>query len=350
MVVANLTFTSKKSVSVGGTANRFIRKIRLPRVLTAIVASLLLSSQAIVASSLAISLGYGLQVNAFLNSTLKPSLQNLVQNQSARPLVGQSNGTDYNSNWSMTPSEGSVSPYLFMSLPEIRLSSSWRAGKGELGFFSSLTGVVPQTSAYYLGSLQLKETGAASPCSGINYANCPLAAVGFVGSSGTALYDTEVRTNFRSFNASAGLTYAWKLVPRWGGELALQAELGVNIQALSATTQFNAARCTSGASSPCAALSQSRVVQGELKTQSDYALGPQLGMSLRYTRPNAFWFAELGTVVTVLFMRVQNVGYTNFVAGGTVAFTQSASELGIAPVQDSVTVLPAVVLRLGVFL
>lgn len=297
-----------------------------------------------------ISLGYGMQLNSMLNSTLKSNLQKLVLNQGAQPLVGQSVGTDYSSNWSGSASDGDVVPYALVSLPEIRITSSWVAGNNILGFFTALTGIVPQTSAYYLGGTQLKETSAASPCSGVNYANCPLAAMGFVGSGGTAIYDTEVRTNLRSFNISGGLTLAKKLGNKWSGEVLLQAEFGVNIQQFSATTQFAATRCTTGASAPCAQSSQSRVVQGELKTQSNYALGPQLGVNARYERPQSAWFFEAGLTVVVLFSRLENVGYTNFVAGGSVAFTQSASALGIDAVQNNIAVLPAVVLRAGFYL
>ena len=297
-----------------------------------------------------ISLGYGLQLNSMLNSTLKGNLQKLVLNQSAQPLVGQSVGTDYNSNWSGSASDGNIAPYALVSLPEIRVTSSWSAGNHSLGFFTALTGIVPQTSAYYLGGMQLKETGAASPCSGVNYASCPLAAMGFVGSGGTAIYDTEVRTNLRSFNISGGFTFARKLRTIWSGDLVLQAEFGFSIQQFSATTQFAAARCTTGASAPCAQQSQSRVVQGELKTQSHYALGPQLGLNARYERPQSAWFLELGVSAVVLFSRLESVGYTNFVAGGTVAFTQTSSALGIDAVQNNIAILPAVLLRAGFYL
>lgn len=297
-----------------------------------------------------ISIGYGLQLNSMLNATLKSNLQKLVLNQGAQPLVGQSVGTDYNSNWSGSASDGDIAPYALVSLPEVRVTSSWVAGNNTLGFFTALTGIVPQTSAYYLGGMQLKETGAASPCSGVNYANCPLAAMGFVGSGGTAIYDTEVRTNLRAFNISGGFTFARKLRTIWSGDLVLQAEFGVNIQQFSATTQFAALRCTTGASAPCAQQSQSRVVQGELKTQSNYALGPQVGINARYERPQSWWFAEVGLSAVVLFSRIENAGYTNFVAGGTVAFTQTSSALGIDAVQNNIAILPAVLLRAGFYL
>ena len=297
-----------------------------------------------------ISLGYGLQLNSMLNSALKANLQKLVLNQSAQPITGQSVGTDYNSNWSGSASDGDVAPYPLVSLPEIRITSSWAAGNNILGFFTALTGIVPQTSAYYLGGTQLKETSAASPCSGVNYANCPLAAMGFVGSGGTAIYDTEVRTNLRSFNFSGGLTLARKVGNVWGGEVVLQAEFGLSVQQFSATTQFAALRCTTGASAPCAQSSQSRVVQGELKTQSNYAFGPQIGLNARYERPQSAWFLETGISIVVLYSRIENAGYTNFVAGGTVAFTQSASALGIDASQNNIAVLPAVLLRAGFYL
>lgn len=296
-----------------------------------------------------ISLGYGLQLNSMLNSTLKGNLQKLVLNQAAQPLVGQSVGTDYNSNWSSSASDGDIAPYALVSLPEVRVTSSWLAGKNTLGFFTALTGIVPQTSTYYLGGMQLKETSAASPCSGVNYAACPLAAMGFVGSGGTAIYDTEVRTNLRSFNISGGFTFARKAGNMWSGDIVLQAEFGLNIQQFSATTQFAATRCTTGASAPCAQNSQSRVVQGELKTQSHYAFGPQFGLNARYERPQSAWFLELGLSAVVLFSRLESVGYTNFVAGGTVAFTQTSSALGIDAVQNNIAFLPAVLLRAGFY-
>lgn len=296
-----------------------------------------------------ISLGYGLQLNSMLNTTLKGNLQKLVLNQGAQPFAGQSVGTDYSSNWSGSASDGDIAPYALVSLPEVRITSSWNAGNNSLGFFTALTGIVPQTSAYYLGGMQLKETSAASPCSGVNYANCPLAAMGFVSSGGTAIYDTEVRTNLRSFNISGGFILARKVGNMWSGDIVLQAELGVNIQQFSATTQFSAKRCTTGASAPCSQQSQSRVVQGELKTQSHYAFGPQLGLNARYEQPQSAWFLELGLTAVVLFSRLESVGYTNFVAGGTVAFTQSASALGIDAVQNNIAILPAVLLRAGFY-
>lgn len=297
-----------------------------------------------------LSLGYGMQLNSMLNATLKGNLQKLVLNQSAQPIIGQSVGTDYSSNWSGSASDGEVAPYPLVSLPEVRLTSSWVAGNNNLGFFTALTGIVPQTSAYYLGGVQLKETSAASPCSGVNYASCPLAAMGFVGSGGTAIYDTEVRTNLRSFNISGGFTFARKVANVWAGEVALQAEFGLSIQQFSATTQFAALRCTTGGSAPCAQNSQSRVVQGELKTQSNYAFGPQIGLNARYERPQSAWFIETGVNVVVLYSRIENAGYTNFVAAGTVAFTQTASALGIDASQNNIAVLPAVLLRAGFYL
>lgn len=297
-----------------------------------------------------ISLGYGMQYNGMLNSTYKSNLQNLILNQSAQPIVGQSVGTDYRSNWSASTSDGAIAPYALVNLPEVRITSSWVSGNNSLGFFSALSGIVPQTSAYYLGGTQLKETSAATPCGGVNYAACPLAAMGFVGSSGTAIYDTEVRTNLRSFNFSGGFTFARKLGNIWSGDFVLQAEFGLSIQQFSVTTQFASARCTTGASAPCSQSSQSRVVQGELKTQSNYAFGPQFGINARYERPQAAWFVELGLNAVLLFSRLENVGYTNFVAAGTVAFTQTSATLGIDAAQNNIAILPAVILRAGYYL
>jgi|GEM_PF-5439492 len=321
-----------------------IPRVKLLALLVCSVASAGLSART------GISLGYGMQLNSMLNSALKTNLQKLVLNQAVQPLVGQSVGTDYSSNWTASASDGEIAPYALVNLPEVRVTSSWVAGNNSLGFFTALTGIVPQTSAYYLGGTQLKETSVASPCSGVNYANCPLAAMGFVGSSGTAIYDTEVRTNLRSFNISGGFTFARKLGTIWSGDFILQAEMGLSIQQFSATTQFAATRCTTGASAPCSQSSQSRVVQGELKTQSHYAFGPQFGLNARYERPQSAWFLEIGLSAVVLFSRLENVGYTNFVAAGTVAFTQTAATLGIDAVQNNIAVLPAVVLRAGYYL
>jgi hypothetical protein len=54
-----------------------------------------------------------------------------------------------------------------------------------------------------------------------------------------------------------------------------------------------------------------------------------LGATLRYERPQSFWFAELGLSTTLLFYKLENSGYSNFIAAGTVAFSQSSSALGI---------------------
>jgi len=291
-----------------------------------------------------ISLGYGMQLNSMLNAAIDANVQRLVLNSGNAPVVGQSAGTDYRSNWSAS-ADGGVGPYPLLSLPEIRLASTIVGKNSEYGVYTSLTGIVPMTAGYYLGNMQLKES---RTCSGVDYGNCPLAAVNFVSSAGTAMYDTEVRTNLRSFNISGGFIYARKVGNRWGGDLVLQGEFGVNIQSIAATTQFSGLRCTTGAAAPCAQAAQSRALQGELKTQSDYALGPQIGLTLRFERPQAFWFAEIGATTTVLFSRFTNAGYTNFVAGGTVAFTQSSTTLGIDAVQQNFAVLPAIVFRLGV--
>jgi hypothetical protein len=46
-----------------------------------------------------LSLGYGMQLNSMLNSTLNDNLQKQVLNAGAAPIVGQSAGTDYRSTW-----------------------------------------------------------------------------------------------------------------------------------------------------------------------------------------------------------------------------------------------------------
>ncbi|MFO1471256.1 MAG: hypothetical protein U1F27_09480 [Turneriella sp.] len=292
------------------------------------------------------SIGYGLQLNSMLNSTLTSNLQRLVTNSGGQPLVGRTGTTDYASNWSAS-GDNEIAQYPLIGLPEIRMVFSWGWGNNSLGIFSALTGVVPQTSAYYLGSLQLRES---KTCAGVDATNCPLAAVNFVSSSGTALYDTEVRTNLRSFNMAVGMTIGRKIGNAFQGELSLIGEFGLNIQSFAVTTQFAGARCTTGVSAPCAQVSQSRVVQGELKTQSNYALGPVLGVSLRYERPLARWFLEAGATATFLFTSIENVGYTNFVAGGTTAYTQTSAALGIDAVQNTFAILPAIMLRFGLFL
>jgi hypothetical protein len=90
------------------------------------------------------------------------------------------------------------------------------------------------------------------------------------------------------------------------------------------------------------------VIQGEQNAQALLAVGPYLGAVLRYERPQSQWFAELGVSAIFQFSRLQTAGYTNFVAGGTIAFTQTSTALGIDAVQDFFAVLPALNIRAGV--
>lgn len=291
-----------------------------------------------------ISLGYGMQLNAMLNSTLGDNMKKQVLNSGAVPLVGQSAGTDYRSTWSAT-TDASITPYALVSLPELRISSDWVAGTATWGFFTALTGIVPQTSAYSTGAYQLKE---ATTCAGVQYATCPLAAVNFVGASGTATYDSEIRTNLRFYALTGGMTMSRPLGNRWQGDLTLVTEFGVNVQTFAARTEFAANRCTTGSSIPCAQIADVRTVQGELKSESVYAFGPTLGATLRYERPLERWYLEAGASAIFLFMRIQNTGYTNFVGGSSVAFTQSSATLGVEPVQNIFAVLPSITLRCGI--
>lgn len=291
-----------------------------------------------------LSLGYGMQLNAMLNSTLNENLQKQVLNSGAQPIVGQSAGTDYRSTWRGETGE-TLSAYPLMSLPDLRISSDFNAGQAKLGFFGALSGIVPQTSAYYAGSYQLTE---ATTCTGVQYATCPLAAVNFVSASGKGSYDSEIRTNLRFYAITVGMSYTKPLGAGLGGEFALAGELGLMTQVYSARTEFSINRCTTGGSVPCAQLADVRAVQGELKTESVYAFGPVIGTTLRYERADSRIYFELGASVILLFMRLQNTGYTNFVGGSSVAFTQNSATLGVAAEQDTFSILPSLTVRCGI--
>ncbi len=291
-----------------------------------------------------ISLGYGMQLNSMLNSTFNGNLGKMVLNESGQALNGTSGTNAYSSVWSASGSD--TAAYALVHLPELRIAADLGAPQAfHLGVFASVSGLVPQTSAYYLGSYQLSE---AATCSGINYNKCPLAATNFVAASGNATYDAELRSNLRFMNVIAGLTFGKKIATIATGDVILNGEFGINVQAFSVSSQFVASRCSGGGSTPCASTSQVRVIQSELKTASTYALGPVLGVSLRYERPQAFWFVELNAAATVLFYRLENSGYTSFVAGGTIAFSQTATAQGVEAAQNVFAVLPAVTLRFGV--
>lgn len=291
-----------------------------------------------------ISLGYGVQMNSMLNTVLTENMNKQLVNSGSVSLVGQSAGVDYRSLWSGTPGED-VSPYMLLSLPELRVTSDWQSGANTWGIFTSLSGIVPQTSMYYAGGYQVKES---RTCAGVDYTNCPLAALNFVSASGTGVYDIEVRTATRFYSFSGGMTWGRSMGQAWGGELAFAAELGLNVQSFTAYSQFAAVRCSNGGSAPCAQAAQVRTVQGELNSQAVFAAGPYLGAVLRYERPENQWFAELGVSAIFQVTRLANSGYTNFVAGGTVAFTQTSTALGVNAVQDIFAVLPALSVRAGI--
>ena len=75
---------------------------------------------------------------------------------------------------------------------------------------------------------------------------------------------------------------------------------------------------------------------------------PVLGSTLRYQRPNSSVFLELSASAVFLFMRVQNTGYTNFIGGSSVAFTQTSGALGVAAEQDIFSILPSLTVRCGI--
>lgn len=318
----------------------------LPR--TILLAALLVSPPVALSARTYISLGYGMQLNSMLNSTLKSNLQKLALNQASAPLVGISGLAAYNSNWSASPADG-TSPYAFVGLPEVRIASEWdvvRIG-GRIGFFGSVSGFLPQTNSYYKGSQTLTE---AKSCPSVDYLNCPLGATNFVTTAGSATYDAEIRSSLRFYNLTGGFTFTRKITSVAAGDIVVGGELGLNVQSLAVTTQFVSSRCTTGGSSPCASISQARVFQGELRTQAVYALGPVLGATVRYERPQSFWFAEIGLSATLLFYKLENSGYSNFIAAGTVAFSQSSTAAGIDATQNIIVVLPAAILRFGVHL
>jgi hypothetical protein len=291
-----------------------------------------------------VALGYGMQVNSMLNHLLSANMNKQVLNSGALSLVGQSAGTNYRSGWSGTLAE-EVVPYMLLSLPEIRVTSDWQSGASTWGIFTSLSGMVPQTTLYYAGGYQLNES---RTCAGIDYTNCPLAALSFVSSSGIGVYDIEVRTATRFYSFSGGMSWSRPVGLAAGGELTLATEFGLNVQSFTAYSQFAAVRCSNGGSVPCAQASQLRAVQGEQNVQALLAVGPYLGVVVRYERPQSQWFAELGVSAIFQFSRLQTAGYTNFVAGGTVAFTQTSTALGIDAVQDFFAVLPALSIRAGI--
>lgn len=312
------------------------------RLFSVITLLLMLSSRLF--SEARVSVGYGLQLSSMLNTMLDPAVAALVLNSNGRPLKGQSAGTDYQASWSGATDEMPALAAL-VSLPELRLSADWKRKTWSPGVFASLTGMVPQTLYYYTGAYQLTE---GRTCSGIDYANCPLAALNFVSSSGKGSYETEVRTNLRSFAGTIGFSLAKNFAALAGGDLSVLYELGISMQTFTATTQFTSVRCSNGAPPPCAQINQLRVGQGEMSTVTQYAYGPHLGITVRYERPKSWWFVEFGASATLLFGRLQHSGYTNFVASGTVAFTQTSTALGVDAVQDFFAVLPALSIRAGI--
>lgn len=296
------------------------------------------------AATTRVSLGYGLQLNSFLNSALNANLKKMILNDGGKNLTGITGVNSYDTTWA--GSEADVSAYPLVHLPELRFSADWGTPQVlHWGIFASLSGMVPQTSAYYPGSYQLKEN---ATCAGVDYAKCALAATNFVASSGTATYSAELRSHLRFTNIVVGVTLGKKIGSIWAGEVFFSGEAGVNVQTFAVNTQFVASRCSNGGSTPCAQNAQVRVVQSELNTSASYALGPVLGASFRYERPQAFWFVEAGATVVFLFSRWENSGYTDFIAAGTQAFSQTSVAQGVEETQNNFAVLPGVVLRLGV--
>ncbi|MBN8220866.1 MAG: hypothetical protein J0L53_08065 [Spirochaetes bacterium] len=293
-----------------------------------------------------VSLGYGLQLNSFMNSTLNTNLQKMILNSDGKRLEGLSGSNAYSSAWSTSNGSETTNAYALAPLPELRFSADWGAPPAmQLGVYAAVSGMVPQTTAYYEGAFQLQE---GQTCSGVDYTKCPLAATNFVAAGGTATYNAELRSNLRLLNLTVGLTLAKKIAEIAGGGLVLSGEFGLNVQSFALHSQFVATRCSNSTATPCASNTQVRVVQSELKTTSAYAVGPVIGATLRYERPQSFWFAELGASVTVLFSRLENTGYTSFAAAGTVAFSQTQLAQGVEAAQNVIAVLPAVVLRAGV--
>jgi len=293
-----------------------------------------------------ISLGYGAQLNGLLNQRLDENLNRTFFNSGSTPLQGYSGNQLYDSNWGL--SGISAAAYSFVQLPEVRVTSDLKgrsASESPWGIFASLSGIVPQTTAYALGSATLRET---NTCTGVDYSKCPVAALGFVSSAGTALYDIEVRSQMRFFNLNAGVSYTRKIGMVAGGEISYVTELGLTMQSFAVSSQFIASRCTNGMSTPCSQTAQLRIVQGELKTTSLYSLGPVMGFNLRYERPASSWFVEAAATVVFLYTRLENSGYVNFLAGGTAALSQANLAAGVDAAQNNFAVLPAAVLRIGV--
>ncbi|MCX7631770.1 MAG: hypothetical protein N2Z22_00400 [Turneriella sp.] len=291
--------------------------------------------------ALKLSLGYGIQANALLHRHLQQSALRQMANSAGKGLFGQGGTTQYSSLWQASFSDSpSFSP--LVHVPELRLGSAWDS---RWQVFATLGGLLPQTVSEGGGNYQLAES---AQYSGANYAQCPLAAIQFVAPTGSGHYQWEHSTALRFWNFNLGAQYLLT-AQKWAGvEFGILAELGFGLHAISSYTQFVGVRCTDGTPPPCAQIGSVRVVQGEQRGQSAPALGPHAALLVRYERPQQRWFAEIGLSATFLFVRWHTEGYTHFVAATTIAFAQTAEELGIARAQSFWLVLPALQFRCGV--
>lgn len=292
-------------------------------------------------ATLHVSLGYGLEYDSMLAARVDDTFRKQFLNEQQKALRGMSAGNNYSTQWG-AQTDGSFGMYHFFHLPELRLVNEW--GSTGWGSFLAIGGVLPQTTALYEGSYTLQE---AKTCAGVDYANCPLAALALVDSSGRALYDAQLNTSWRSVRLTTGATWRRVLGALWGGEISFLAELGLSWQSFSATTQFVATRCSTGEALPCAQLSSVRVVQGESHAQSTFALGPHIGTTLRYEKKSEIWFAELSLSNVGLLVRQETTGYTSFVAGSTNAFSTTSQDAGVNRAETFFVLLPTVSIRAG---
>ncbi|MBV6492905.1 MAG: hypothetical protein LDLANPLL_00910 [Turneriella sp.] len=276
-----------------------------------------------------------------------PYEKNLTEHlglNSQHALSGFSGVTPYASEWRATE----FIPELYPLRPVLDLRASIDIMKIQnftVEAFASVSGIIPLSTAYQDGIYQVHEK---NTCVSVDYTNCPLAALNFVDTSGAGTYAAQLNSNLYSTSLVGGVTFFHPIGIGLEGLWSYGGDLGIVAQTFLQSATFVASRCADGSSTPCAQENQVRVVQGELKTTAAYSFGPLVGLTLRYERENSWWFAEFGTTVVFLFSRWENSGYTNFVAAGTQAFTQSAHEMGVVDAVNTFAVLPRFVLRAGV--
>ena len=301
-----------------------------------------LVSSPIEAGNAIIFLGYGAGHSFAPASMLRQPMQRQIFNSDQVPIKGQTgSGQIYQSTWSLQ-SANDLTTATIVTMPQLKITAEKSFQMYTIGLYSAVSGFIAQNIADYSSDATLTESNV---CASVDMSRCPYAAHGFVSQSGSGNYNLLAVANQKFYQFEVGLTGGKELFVGASGKLSWIGEVGLAVQIFSQRTQFNAQRCTLLATN--GSCSQLRELQGELRSGSLYSLGPTLNTNLRFEHSTSPLVFEIGVTNIFLFTKIEHTGYTQASANGTIAFSQTAQQLGSPSTENYFNILTTLYGRVG---